>query len=95
MSNYTYSTNTDRDHYGSQTPTGSAVHFLSQGTPVEARWASGDSRGNPKIVANNEPPIVHNSGSSLPLMQPLNLDIDPSTWELKSPDLHRLLGCEY
>lgn len=99
-SEYLYTTDTERDRYGSRTPTG---QFLTPGTPVDARWAtaSGDSSGNPKIVSTNGPPVVRTTGNSgSVLMQPLNLDIDPNAWELKTydrSDLHRLLGsaCEY
>lgn len=94
-----YSTQTERDRIGSRTPTN---QFLMPGiTSAEARWASGDSNGNPKIVSSfqgpNDAPTVRGNHGSLPTMQPLNLDIDPNAWELKKPDLQQLLGnaCEY
>lgn len=97
--NYLYATQTERDRIGSRTPTG---QFLMPGTtPVDARWASGDSSGNPKIVSSsrgpNDAPTVRTNNGLLPSMQPLNLDIDPNAWELKNPDLQQLLGnvCEY
>lgn len=97
MNNYLYSTQTDAERLGSRTPTG---QFLMPGTPVDARWASGDSSGNPKIVSSfqgpNDPPMVRgNLGSAA--LQPLNLEIDPNAWELKSHERHRLFGgdCEY
>lgn len=68
-------------------------------TPVDARWASGDSNGNPKIVSSfvNNPPTVRGGTGPAPSMQPLNLEIDPNAWELKNPDLQQMLGnfCEY
>lgn len=91
-----YSTQTELERYGSRTPTG---QFLMPGTPVDARWASGDSSGNPKIVSSsvNDAPAVR-SGSLTSSMQPLNLEIDPNAWELKTTqDLRSYLGsgCEY
>lgn len=69
------------------------------GTPAEARWASADSSGNPKIVSSfaNDPPAVRGSLGTGASMQPLNLEVDPNAWELKDHDLQRLLGgaCEY
>lgn len=97
MSNYLYSTQTEQERYGSRTPTG---QFLMPGTPVDARWASGDSSGNPKIVSSfgaNDAPTVRGNLTGVPSMQPLNLDIDPNAWELKNHDLQQLLGnaCKY
>lgn len=94
---YLYSS--EHDHLGSRTPTG---QFLIPGsTPIDARWASSDSNGNPKIVssfqgANNGPTVRGFSGSTQS-MQPLNLEIDPNAWELKNYDLQQMLGngCEY
>lgn len=82
------------DRYGSQTPTGS--HFLMPATPtVDARWASGDSSGNPKIVSSfqNEAPVVRGNDGTSAFMQPLNLDIDPNAWELKAHELQHFV-CE-
>jgi hypothetical protein len=97
MSHYYSTVGTEQDRIGSRTPTG---QFLMPGTPqVDARWASGDSSGNPKIVSSfqgpNDPPTVRGGSSgSVPsmMMQPLNLDIDPNAWELKNHDLQRLIG---
>src|SRR4051812_2208591 len=71
---------------GSRTPTG---QFLMPNTPIDARWSSGDSNGNPKIVSSfaNDPPTVRGNYSASSQMQPLNLDIDPNAWELKNHNL--------
>lgn len=96
MNHHLYSTQADR--IGSRTPTG---QFLQPGTPVDARWASGDSSGNPKIVSSfqgpNNPPAVRGSSGPTYSLQPLNLEIDPNAWELRNYDMHMLLGnsCEY
>lgn len=86
---------TELERFGSRTPTG---QFLMPGTPADARWSSGDSNGNPKIVSSfaNDPPTVRGNASAFSPMQPLNLEIDPNAWELKSQNLQQLLGntCE-
>lgn len=89
---YLYST--DQDRQDSRTPT---KQFLIPGAiPVDARWASGDSSGNPKIVSSfqnsNDAPSVRGFSGSAQKMQPLNLEIDPNAWELKNYDLQQLLG---
>lgn len=96
-SSYLYSTQTDR--FGSRTPT-PGQFLMPATTPVDARWASGDSSGNPKIVSSqgaNNAPTVRGDSALLSSMQPLNLEIDPNAWELKNHDLHQFLGnaCEY
>lgn len=67
-------------------------------TTPDARWASGDSSANPKIVSSfgNDAPTVRGNAGYAP-MQALNLEIDPNAWELQNHDLQRLLGhaCEY
>lgn len=97
INSYLYSNENDR--YQSRTPTG---QFLTPGpTPVDARWASGDSSGNPKIVSSfqgsADAPKVRGYSGFNQKMQPLNLEIDPNAWELKNYDLQQLLGngCEY
>lgn len=97
-SSYLYSTQTDR--YGSRTPTQQGQFLMPASAPIDARWASGDSSGNPKIVSSqgaNDAPTVRGNTGSLPFMQPLNLEIDPNAWELKNHDLHQFIGtaCEY
>lgn len=92
-SNDTMLNSLDKDRYGSRTPTG---QYLAPGAPVDARWASGDSSGNPKIVSSfqgaNGAPTVRGYSGSHQKMQPLNLEIDPNAWELKNYDLQQLLG---
>ena len=82
------------DRYDSRTPTGG--QFLMPATPtVDARWASGDSSGNPKIVSSfqNNPPMVRGGDGLSPFMLPLNLEIDPNAWDLKGHDLQQFV-CE-
>lgn len=91
-----FTNQSEHDRYDSRTPVN---QFLMPGTPAEARWASADSSGNPKIVSSfaNDPPAVRGTLGSAAAMQPLNLEVDPNAWELKDHDLQRLLGgaCEY
>lgn len=96
-SSYLFSTQTDR--FGSQTPT-PGQFLMPSTTPIDARWASGDSSGNPKIVSSNGAngaPTVRVNSASLSTMQQLNLDIDPNAWELKDHYVQQLIGnvCEY
>lgn len=85
------------DRYGSRTPTGS--QFLMPATPtVDARWASGDSSGNPKIVSSfqnsNHPPTVRGFEGTSSFSQPLSLEIDPNAWELNGQNLQHFI-CEW
>lgn len=84
---------------GSRTPT--QQFLLPNAQQADARWGSGGSSGSPIIVSSlhdgqttpNEPPKVRTINMpQMPMMQPLNLDVDPNAWELKNVDLQRLLG---
>ncbi|CAG9812273.1 unnamed protein product [Chironomus riparius] len=78
-------------HSTSRTPTQHLLNPMSG----DARWSSGES-GNPRIVSlgHNGAPMVRGNSNNSP-MAPLNVDIDPNAWDLKTHDLQRLVGGDY